>query len=94
MAEGNSTFGEIVGREFQSDLITGQNADTIPPKPARQMGEDYPVVLQLDTEQSAGKLLQDRACYFDAILFTHIPFDGGPATKTEGSRPGKTINRQ
>ena len=57
MTERNSAFGEIVGGEFQSDFITGQNADAIAPEPASQMCQHHALVLQLNAEQAAGEFL-------------------------------------
>jgi hypothetical protein len=57
MTERNSTFGEIVGGEFQSDFIARQNADAIAAEPARQVGQHNPLVFQLNAEQAAGEFL-------------------------------------
>jgi hypothetical protein len=73
MTECNSTFGEIVRGEFHSDFITGKHANAVAAKSAGQMRQHYSLVLQLYTEQAAGKLLQHRPGYFYAVLFTHKP---------------------
>ena len=57
MTERNSTFGEIVGGEFQSDFIARQNADAIAAEPARQVGQHNPLVFKLYAEQTAGEFL-------------------------------------
>jgi hypothetical protein len=38
------------------------------------MGQDDAIVIQLDAEQTTGKLFQNSAGNFDAIFFAHIPF--------------------
>ena len=52
-------------------------------KPARQMGQDHAVVVELDAEQAAGEFFQNRAGYFDIVFFAHKPPGwirlGGPA---------------
>ena len=50
MPECDSAFGEIVRGKFQRDLIAGQDADAIPPQPARQMSQDDALVFELDAE--------------------------------------------
>ena len=55
VAKRNSSLGEVVGREFQGDFIAGKHADAIPAQTAGQVGQNYPVVFELDTEQAAGK---------------------------------------
>ena len=71
MTECNSTLGEIVGGEFQSDFIARQDADAIAAEPACEVGEDKPFVFKLHTEFTAGEFLDDRALYFYAVFFTH-----------------------
>jgi hypothetical protein len=36
--EGDTSLGQIVGGQFQSDLVTRKHADAVPPQPARQVG--------------------------------------------------------
>ena len=57
MAKGDSPFGQIVGGKFEGDFVAGQNADTVPPQAPRQVGQHNAVVIELDTEQTAGKFL-------------------------------------
>jgi hypothetical protein len=78
VAEGDTTFGEIVGRQFHGDFIAGQNADAIAAEAPGEVGQDNAVMFQLDTEQSTGKFLEDGSGNFDAIFFTQrfslLPF--------------------
>ena len=57
LPEGNPTFGQIVGREFQGDLVSRQNADAVTAEPARQVRQDHAFMFELYAEQAAGKLL-------------------------------------
>src|SRR5436309_1276973 len=41
------------------------------------MGQNDPVMLELHTEQAAGKLFQDGARNFDTVLFAHTPLNCG-----------------
>jgi hypothetical protein len=71
MPESDPALGQIVGGEFESDFVAGQNANAITAKPASQMGEDKAFVLKLDAEFTAGEFLDDRTLYFYAVFFTH-----------------------
>ena len=50
MTECNSAFGEIVGGEFQGDLVARQHADSIAAKPASQMSQNHALMIELDAE--------------------------------------------
>jgi hypothetical protein len=71
MPESDPALGQIVGRKLQSDAIPGKNSNSIPPETTGEVGEHYPFLIQLNTEQAAWKLLQYRSCNFDVVLFTH-----------------------
>jgi hypothetical protein len=73
VTERNATLGKVIGGEFESDFISRQDSDAIPPEAPRQVGQDHPVMFKLNTEQSAGEFLQHCAGDLDAILFAHIP---------------------
>jgi hypothetical protein len=73
MAKSDPALGQIVGREFQSDFVARQNANPIAPQPARQVGQNHSVMLELYAEQPAWKFFFNRASYFDAVLFAHTP---------------------
>jgi len=70
VAERDTSLGQIVGREFQRNAISGQNPNAITPQAAGQMSQDNAVLLQLNTELTAGKLLQNGPGYFNAVFFT------------------------
>src|ERR1035437_7716687 len=92
--ECDSTFGQIVGGQFQSHLVARRNAEAIPPQPAGQVSQDYAIVFQLHAEQPTGKLLQYRTVYFYSVLLPHNPpvWVGGPdGTMLPGSGPGPPI---
>src|ERR1039458_7448421 len=71
--EGDSALGQIVRRQFQSYLVASQDADAIPPQPARQVGQDQAFVLKLHAAEPPGEFLLHGAGYFDAVLFAHKP---------------------
>jgi len=71
MPEGDSALGEIVGGKFEGDFIARQDADAIAAKPACKVGQDEPLVFELDTEFTAGEFLDYRSLHFYAVFFTH-----------------------
>ena len=71
--EGDSALGEIIRGQFQGNLVARENTNTIAAQPAGQVSQNLAVVVQLDAEQSAGKLFQYRPGNFDAVLFAHKP---------------------
>jgi hypothetical protein len=73
MPKSNSTLRQIVRRQFQGNLIARQDADAIAAQPAGKMGQDHAVVFELYAKEPARKFFQDRAGYFDAVLFAHKP---------------------
>jgi hypothetical protein len=89
MTEGNSAFGEIVGGEFQSDLIARQDADAIAAEPACRMGQHDTLMFELHAEQAAGEFFQNRTGNFYAVLFTHKPPGFGWRTGQSEFRPAR-----
>lgn len=73
VAIGNAAFGQIVGRHFHGDTVTGQYTDSIPAELSGEMGEHEPFLIQLHTEQATGELLDHSSGNFNTILFTHWP---------------------
>ena len=72
VAEGDPALGQIVRRQFHGDFVSSQYADAVAAEAAGQMGQDNTFVLQLDAEQSTGKLLEYRSGYFNAVFFTQL----------------------
>src|SRR4051812_36410316 len=71
MPVSDPAFGQIVGRQFHGDTITGENTDSVAAKFACEMSQDGSFLVQLNTEQTTGKLFNDGTCDFNAIFFTH-----------------------
>ncbi len=46
----DASFGEVVRRHLQGDSITGQNANSIAPQLARQVGQNGSVLIKLHAE--------------------------------------------
>lgn len=73
MAEGDAAFGEIVRGKLKRYLVARQYADAIAAQTPRQMRQDYAVVVDLNTEFAARKLLQNGARNFNIVFFAHKP---------------------
>ncbi|EMI20989.1 hypothetical protein RMSM_02076 [Rhodopirellula maiorica SM1] len=67
--ENNSTFGQIVGRQFDSHLITRDNTDEVFTHSARNMSHYFAAGLELDAETSIGECLGYRAFDFEGLFF-------------------------
>jgi len=44
MSKGDSTFGHVIGREFQGDFVTGQDADVVHAHLACGVGHEFVAV--------------------------------------------------
>jgi hypothetical protein len=73
MAEGDTAFRQIVGGKLKRDFVARQNADAIAPQPARQVGQHYAVMFELDAKQSAGEFFKNCSGNLDAVFFAHKP---------------------
>jgi len=75
MAIRDAALGQIVRRHLEGHTVAGKNANAITAQFAGQMGEYDAFLVELDTEQAAGELLNNGSGYFDAIFLTHQPPD-------------------
>jgi hypothetical protein len=55
VTEDDATASEIIGRHFDSDLVTREDADIVHPNLAADVGENDMSVRQLDTETCVGE---------------------------------------
>ena len=62
-------FRQIIGGQFQSNLVAGQDADVIHTQLAADVGQDYMLVFQLHLEHGVGQLF-----HYPAFNFNHIGF--------------------
>jgi hypothetical protein len=76
MAVRNTAFGEVVGGHFEGDAIAGEYSYAVSSQLAREVGENDPLLIQLNAKQAAGKLFNDGACNFNAVFFAHLPPSG------------------
>ena len=72
VAVSDPALGQIVGRHFNLDLVTGQDADVVLAHPAGDMGDDLVAVLQLDPEHGVREGFGDSAFEFDDVVFRHV----------------------
>jgi len=77
VAEGYSTLCQVVRRQLERDLVASEYANAIPPQTPCQMGEDHAIMLQLNTEKTAGEFFKNRTGYFNAVFFAHKPPNSG-----------------
>ena len=74
VAEGDTSFREVVRTHFDFDTVTGEDLDVMHTHLAGDVGDDERSVLELHAEHSVGQCLYYRSIYFDAVLFCHNLF--------------------
>ena len=60
----NSTFGQIVGRHFQSHSVAGQDADVMHSHLTRNMRQHFMTVFQLHSKHGIGEGFRNRTVLF------------------------------
>ena len=65
----NPTFGQIVGREFDSDPVTGHDSDKVLPHPASDVGHDEMPAFNFHAKTRIRKSLNDHALHFECFFF-------------------------
>lgn len=68
-AVSNATAAEIVGGEFYSHPISGEDADIVLAHLSRDMGENNVPVIQLNFEHCVRQWLDDTAFNFNGFFF-------------------------
>lgn len=66
---GDATFGQIVRRQFNPDLITGNDPDEVLAHSPGDMRHHFVSGFQLNTESSVGEGLRNSALYFECFFF-------------------------
>lgn len=69
---GDTSFGEVINRNLNVDLIAHQNFDTVKSESARYACGHYMTVCQLYSECCIGQRLYDLTVKFDNIVFWQI----------------------
>ncbi len=69
-AVGDSTFGQVVGRELYGDRVAWHNPDKMLPHFASDMRNNLMTVFQFDTKLSTRQGLDNNAVQLDDFLFT------------------------
>src|SRR6187397_2517731 len=65
------TAREVVGRQLDTDTVSGQDADEVHPQLSADVCQDAVLVLQLNGEHRIRKRLNDRSFNFDRVLLGH-----------------------
>src|SRR5579871_550953 len=91
----DSTFGQIVGRQFYRYFVTCQDANAISAQSSSKVSEDHAIMFQLNAELSGWELLQHCASHLNAVVFAHKPpRSGWRAEPKVGTRvrPAETVS--
>jgi len=67
---------QIVGRQFDLDLIPREDLDVVHPHLARYVSEYFMPVVQLHSKHRVGQGLQHLPGHFDGIFFRHTKLSG------------------
>src|SRR5690554_2033341 len=70
-AVGDAALGEVIGRHFAQDLVTGEDANAILAHATGGVGDDLMVVLQLDPKGRVGKQFHYHAREFEHFFLCH-----------------------
>jgi hypothetical protein len=71
MTECDPAFGEIVGGEFEGNLVARQNSNAIAAQTAGEMGQHDTFVLELHAEKTAREFFENGSGYFYAVFLAH-----------------------
>ena len=63
--EGYASFGEVVGRHLDADLVAGKDLDVVHAHLSGDVGRDFVAVLEFDAEHRIAESLDDGAVLFD-----------------------------
>src|SRR5208282_2057928 len=64
---------EVVGREFDRDLVAGQNFYVMHPHFARYMSQDFVPIVERHPEHRIGEGFLNRPLYFYRVALRHLP---------------------
>ena len=67
----DSTFGQIIGRQFNADFVTGHNSNKVLAHSSRDMSKNFIARLQFHTKPGVCQGLCDRTIYFKSFFFRH-----------------------
>ena len=73
MPVGDASLRQVVRRELHGNAVACEDADSIAPELAGQMGKNGSVLIELNAENAVRKLFYYGSCNFNAIFFTHSP---------------------
>ena len=71
VAEGDTSFREVVRAHFHLHAVTGEDLDVVHTHLAGDVGDDERPVFELHAEHSVGQCLNYRSVHFNAVLFCH-----------------------
>ena len=74
VAEGDAALAQVVGREFQRDLVADQDADVVFLHLSGGVGDEFVTVFQCDPEARVGEDVVDDALHFKQFFFCQVIF--------------------
>lgn len=71
-SEYDTTFGQIVRREFDSDLVACKDSDVIFAHAPRDVGRYDMTVFQFNAKHGVGQFFHNPAFHLNTVFFCHI----------------------
>src|SRR5687768_14812427 len=88
VAVDNSTHGEVVRGELDSNAVTREDSDVVHPHLAADVSQDLKFAfVKLYAETGIGQVLEDYALNFDAFLFIALLLVLGPSSSHRSPLP-------
>ena len=91
-AVGDPAPAEVIGRQFDKDSISRENADEVHPDLARRVGEHFVPVSQFYTKHRVGQIFLNGALHLDIVFLCHS--GPGPSPPSHGTLPEESILRE
>ena len=72
VTEGDAALAEVVRRQLQRHLVTGQDTDVVFPHLARGVSDQLVAVVQRHAKTGIGKDLVNQSVHFNQLFFSHV----------------------
>src|SRR5215471_8721114 len=80
-AKGDAALAQVVGSQFHSYGVTGQDADVVLAHLAGDVGRHHMAISQFHPESRVGQGLDDLAFHLDRVFFGHGAYTASPGAR-------------
>ena len=71
MAESDAALADVIGREFQRDLVASQDTDMVLAHFSGSIGDQLVTIFEQNAKTGIGQDFFDHALHFDEFFFCH-----------------------